>query len=173
MPDAITLRPFREDDLPMAELLRNDPAATEPFAWFGWTDVQRLRQQWDEGTFIEEHRGRLVVDRGGQRVGLVSWFQQRLGESRYWNVGIGLLPEARGHGYGTRAQRLLVDYLFRHTAAHRIEAETEVDNVAEQRSLEKAGFTREGVRRGVGFRAGHYRDLVMYSVLRTEVTIPA
>src|SRR6266567_2788049 len=47
--------------------------------------------------------------------------------------------------------------------AHRIEAATEVGNVAEQRALEKAGFTREGVLRGSGWRsrgrtAGLLRD---------------
>lgn len=173
MPDAITLRPFREDDLPMLDVLHNDPAASEPFAWYGWwSDPRHLRRQWDDGAFIEEHRGRLLIDRAGDRVGVVSWFRQSILQSRYWNIGISLLPEARGHGYGTAAQRLLVEYLFRHTTAHRIEADTEVGNVAEQRSLEKAGFTREGVLRGAGFRAGHYRDMAMYSILRTEVDLP-
>jgi RimJ/RimL family protein N-acetyltransferase len=35
--------------------------------------------------------------------------------------------------YGTTARRLLVRYLFAHTTVHRIEAATEVDNIAEQR----------------------------------------
>jgi RimJ/RimL family protein N-acetyltransferase len=51
---------------------------------------------------------------------------------------------------------------------HRIEADTEVDNIAEQRALEKAGFTREGVMRGAGWRDGEYRDGVTYSILRTD-----
>ena len=58
-----------------------------------------------------------------------------------------LLPEARGRGYGTQAQRLLTRYLFAHTTAHRIWAWIEVGNIAEQRALEKAGFTREGITR--------------------------
>ncbi|MGI3201592.1 GNAT family N-acetyltransferase [Streptomyces sp. GLT-R25] len=70
---------------------------------------------------------------------------------------------------GTRAQRLLVEYLFAHTQVVRIEADTEVENIAEQRALEKAGFTREGVLRSVGFRDGRWRDGVRYSVLRDDV----
>jgi Acetyltransferase (GNAT) domain len=46
-----------------------------------------------------------------------------------WEIGIVLLPEARGRGYGTQAQRLLARYLFAHTTVHRIWAGTEVDNV--------------------------------------------
>lgn len=70
---------------------------------------------------------------------------------------------------GTRAQRLLVEYLFAHTQVVRIEADTEVENIAEQRALEKTGFTREGVLRSAGFRDGRWRDAVRYSVLRDDV----
>jgi RimJ/RimL family protein N-acetyltransferase len=79
-----------------------------------------------------------------------------------------LLPEALGCGYGTRAQRLLARYLFAHTTVHRIWAGTEVDNIAEQRALEKAGFTREGITRATGWRGGVWRDGVIYSILRTD-----
>jgi len=34
--------------------------------------------------------------------------------------------------------------------------------------IEKAGFTREGVMRGVFWRDGAYRDGVLYSLLRTD-----
>ena len=36
------------------------------------------------------------------------------------------------------------------------------------RSLEKAGFIREGALRGAQFRAGGYHDLVGYSILRSD-----
>ena len=83
-------------------------------------------------------------------------------------IGILLLPEHRGQGHGTVAQQLLADYLFSTTTAHRLEATTEVDNLAEQRSLEKAGFTQEGMLRGRGFVRGAWRDGYMYSRLRDD-----
>jgi RimJ/RimL family protein N-acetyltransferase len=51
---------------------------------------------------------------------------------------------------------------------NRVEAATDLDNIAEQRSLEKAGFRREGVLRGSQWRAGAYHDLVYYALLRTD-----
>jgi RimJ/RimL family protein N-acetyltransferase len=45
----------------------------------------------------------------------------------------------------------------------RLEASTDVDNAAEQRALEGAGFTREGVLRSAQFRDGAFHDLVLYS----------
>jgi aminoglycoside 6'-N-acetyltransferase len=50
----------------------------------------------------------------------------------------------------------------------RVEAQTDVTNLAEQRALEKAGFTREGVLRKAQWRGGAYHDLVVYSKLRGE-----
>jgi RimJ/RimL family protein N-acetyltransferase len=61
--------------------------------------------------------------------------------------------------------------LFAHTQVNRIEATTEITNVAEQRALEKAGFTREGILRGATFRQGRWHDQVIYSVLRDEVKL--
>ena len=84
-------------------------------------------------------------------------------------MGITLLPGARGQGVGTEAQRQLVRYLFAHTLVMRIEADTEAENIAEQRALEKAGFTREGVLRSVAYRDGQWRDGVRYSILRGEL----
>jgi RimJ/RimL family protein N-acetyltransferase len=49
-----------------------------------------------------------------------------------------------------------------------VEASTDVENLAEQRALERAGFTREGVLRHAQFRDGGFRDLVLYSRLRGD-----
>ena len=41
-------------------------------------------------------------------------------------------------------------------------------NVVEQRALEGAGFSREGVLRGAQWRRGEWHDLVSYARLRTD-----
>jgi RimJ/RimL family protein N-acetyltransferase len=108
----------------------------------------------------------------GELLGGVSWHGVDYGgtvSSSAWNIGIGLLPEARGRGVGTLAQRLLVEHLFATTELDRIEASTDVDNVAEQRALENAGFRREGVLRGAQLRGGIRRDLVHYGLVRGDL----
>jgi RimJ/RimL family protein N-acetyltransferase len=165
----ITLRPAGEDDLPMLEALTQDPDQTGEFQWFGWGDLRRWRRNWAENGLIGSDEGTLIAARGDQRLGLVHWRKQAVTRAAYcWEIGIILLPKARGHGYGTQAQRLLARYLFAHTTAHRIWAATEADNIAEQRALEKAGFIREGISRGIGWRDGAWRDGVTYSLLRTD-----
>jgi len=167
--DDLTLWPVAEADLAILELLTQDPASTGEFAWLGWNKLTRFRQWWAENRLISDDHGILMVVRGADRLGFVSWYKVPATPGYYyWNIGISLLPEARGKGYGAQAQRMLARYLFAHTTVQRIEAATEAGNVAEQRALEKAGFTREGIMRGIGWRDGAWRDGVWFSVLRTD-----
>jgi RimJ/RimL family protein N-acetyltransferase len=73
-------------------------------------------------------------------------------------------------GHGSAAQRMLAGYLFATTPVNRVEASTDVENIAEQKALERAGFTREGVLRGAQFRDGGWHDLVGYARLRDDNT---
>jgi RimJ/RimL family protein N-acetyltransferase len=83
-------------------------------------------------------------------------------------IGIWLGPDYRGRGIGRTAQGLLVDLLFAHTTTNRVEAHTDVENIAEQRALEAVGFVREGWTRGAQWRDGAYRDGFLYAVLRAD-----
>jgi RimJ/RimL family protein N-acetyltransferase len=169
MSDQLALRPIREDDLPVIETMTQDPETTGEFQWFGWNDLLRWRRGWADNRLLGPDGGTLVVVRGDARLGLVNWRRRPATPAAYyWEIGVILLPAARGRGDGTQAHRLLARYLFAHTTVHRIEAATEVDNVVEQRVLEKAGFTREGVVRGAGWRGGSWRDGIRYSLLRTD-----
>jgi RimJ/RimL family protein N-acetyltransferase len=120
--------------------------------------------------------GRLLVELADSDgalavAGVVSWHRVAYGPNpgaHAWNVGIGLAPASRGHGVGTVAQRLLAEWLLASTPTERIEASTDVANLAEQRALERAGFTREGTLRSAQRRADGRHDLVVYSRLRTD-----
>ena len=69
--------------------------------------------------------------------------------SQCWTIAIGILPEKCGRDIGTAAQIALVRYLFAHTRAERIQACTDVYNIAERTALARAGFREEGVLRSV------------------------
>ncbi len=106
-------------------------------------------------------------------VGDMSWHSELNGPnlgSRAISIGVALHPAARGRGIGAVAQSLLAVALHR-SGIHRVEASTDVANVAEQRSLERAGFVREGVARGAQVRADGRHDLVVYSCLPGEPAV--
>jgi len=173
--EAVFIRPLVAADLDLLELLYEDPDEAGQFGFFGFRDPGGLHRDFAAGRLISEDHGRLAVAlrgpaRTGEFIGEVSWHKAQTGPSSHsWIIGIALLARARGHGHGTQAQRLLAEYLFAHTQLNRIAAETEVGNLAEQRSLEKAGFTREGTLRGSCFRAGQWRDMASYSIVRADL----
>jgi RimJ/RimL family protein N-acetyltransferase len=169
----VRLRPVTEDDLPALDAMFADPEAIGVHNWEGFTDPRKWRRLFEENGLLGGDRWVLMVETdAGERIGFVSWSPVRVGTSSlYWVIGISLWPHARGRGYGTEAQRQLVRYLFTTTPVNRIQAGTDAENHAEQRALEKAGFTREGVLRGSFFRAGAWRDEVIYGVLRSEVSL--
>lgn len=167
--DPVILRPVVEDDLPVLEGFLTDPSSAGQFQWLGWSDPGRWRRRWEQDGLLGDDGGRLMVVTGTDRLGIVAWRKVVTSRSSYyWNVGAQLLPGSRGRGFGTQAQRLLVRYLFAHTPVARLEADTETENIAEQRALEKSGFVREGVLRSVLFRDGQWRDVARYSVLRDD-----
>jgi RimJ/RimL family protein N-acetyltransferase len=164
----VLLRPATADDFWLFERQAVEPDAGGTFNWSGFRDVRATRRRFDENGLITPDGGCLVVETDGTVVGTVVWSKVWYGTATWWcwNIGISLLPEYRGKGVGTHAQRDLVAYLFDTSPARRVEAYTDVENLAEQRALEKAGFTREGVLRSTQFRGGRWRDMVMYSTVR-------
>jgi RimJ/RimL family protein N-acetyltransferase len=165
----VRLRPVTPDDAELLELWQSTEYRGE-FNDFGmprWPVRERIQ----ENGLIDAQGGTLMVESvaDGSPLGTVSWRQVRYGptpESVAWNIGISLVPEARGRGFGGEAQRILAAHLFATTPVIRIEAGTDVENFAEQRALEKAGFQKEGVLRRAQYRPGGWHDLVIYSCIR-------
>ena len=167
----VRLRQATLDDVQLLTLWSSSPRYTGEFNDFGLPHTRQYHELITKNELIGPNGGTLMVERiaGSEAIGTVSWRQVRYGptpESVAWNIGISLIPEMRGLGFGSTAQRLLVAYLFATTAVNRIEAGTDIDNLAEQRALEKAGFIREGVFRGAQYRAGGWHDLAIYAIVR-------
>lgn len=166
----VHLRPFGEADVEMLVRFATDPSASEPFEWFGFRSPDGYRRRWRADGFLEEDPRLLIVaDADDVPLGWVSWRHGSLGSQQWvWEIGALLFPEHRGKGAGTAAHRQLVRYLFATTTAHRLWAWTDVDNVPEQRVLERCGFAREGLVRQAVFRSGRWHDSLVYGLLRQE-----
>lgn len=167
----VRLRDLTLADADVLDAWNQEPPA--PFNDFGEQAAPMPREVIAAGPLRNDRNGMLVVERvdTGEMVGTVGWHRVNYGpspESDAWNIGIELRPEHRGQGLGTDAQRELAAFLFEVYDLNRVEASTDVENVAEQRSLEKAGYVREGIQRGAQWRAGAQHDLVTYSRLRTD-----
>jgi RimJ/RimL family protein N-acetyltransferase len=172
-PAGVRLRDITLEDADMLDAWSAEEHDDGGFNDFGTGPNLIDRDALAKGPYRNERNGMLIVERvaDGAPIGTVGWHRVSYGpnpESGVWNFGIDIIPEARGQGHGSEAQRLLAAWLFENTDANRVEASTDIENVAEQRALEKAGFTREGIARGAQFRAGRHRDLITYARLRDD-----
>jgi RimJ/RimL family protein N-acetyltransferase len=167
---SVRLRPVIEADLAMFARFATEPGLIG-LDWSGFRDAQAPARRFAADGYLGPEEGRLIVEVEPEQAaaGFVTWRSGLYGGvAKHWEIGIALLPDWRGRGIGWRAQAMLCDYLFTHTPAQRIQAGTHPENIAEQKSLEKAGFSFEGVVRASEFRAGQWRDGYFYSRLRDD-----
>lgn len=170
MTEGIRLRPVTEPDLDTLDEMFADPAEIGEFNWGGFTDTGSWRRRFAENRLVADDKSVLMIEAESATAGFVSWHKMQTGHSVHvFQFGISLLSGARGRGLGTAAQLLLARYLFAHSPVNRIQATTEAGNIAEQRSLEKAGFVREAVLKEHTYRDGAWRDEVLYRMLRSEL----
>jgi RimJ/RimL family protein N-acetyltransferase len=162
---ALSLRAITADDDELLRLLHS-PAVSGPWDYFDDSPGDLL----PAGSF--GGGARIIVDAERGPVGDVSFIQVPYGpnvRSLAWRIGITVLPEHRGLGIGGAAQLMLALELFATSTVNRVEADTDLDNIPEQRALERAGFVREGVVRGAQYRGGQFYDRVLYGLLRSEL----
>ncbi len=166
--ERVVLRPLRMDEL---ALMREAQERINPWdppdaAW-----ARRLTRRIERsGRFVDgwldlgiEVEGRLVGDIGARRPPSAL-------PPGVFEIGISLFAEAdRGRGYGRDAVRVLTQYLFDELDADRVQASTEVGNLAMRSVLEQLGYTYEGTLRAfMPGSDGRRDDYAMYGVIRAE-----
>ena len=80
-----------------------------------------------------------------------------IGDRTVWNRGI-----------GTEATELLLRHGFETMNLHRVWLRVYANNARAIRVYEKVGFVREGCLRDGDYRKGRYRDVLLFSMLRSE-----
>lgn len=160
--ERVILRPFRHEEFDVALARGPSEDAERREMRRRRLALSGTRTAW-ELMFAVESGGRLIGD-----------IQARCSDQAMppgvWEVGIDLWGETdRGRGLGSEAVGLLVRHLFAHEGAHRVQATTDLDNMAMRRSLEKCGFSFEGVLRGfMPTATGGPRDYAMYAMTMTD-----
>jgi RimJ/RimL family protein N-acetyltransferase len=170
MAEKVELRAFTDHDRGFLTSWASDPDTVGQFEWFGFMDPLKRLRRFEKDGYISPESTALAVCVEGEAIGVVSFWPKRHGgpPGACFEWGLALLPDYRGRGVGSEAQRLILHYLFNYTTANRVEGLTDSENVVTQHMLGKAGFVREGVVRGCYFHRGSWRDLVLYGLLRED-----
>jgi ribosomal-protein-serine acetyltransferase len=141
--------------------------------WLPW--VEDTRTERDSVRFIadaaEERRRRrslvlgLFVEQmlcGTVGLHYLEWFD-RSAEIGYW-----IASRAEGHGYVTRAARLLLGFAFASAGLNRVVLRCAVGNERSRRVAERLGFQREGLLREAHRVGGRFLDQHLFALLRRE-----
>ena len=89
--------------------------------------------------------------------------------NRFANLGYWVRTDTTGHGYATRATRLLAQYGFEHVGLARIEIVMSVENVPSRRVAERVGALHEGVMRRRLLLHRRHHDAHLYSLVATDL----
>lgn len=151
----LRLRPAQDTDLAWVAAIARDPRVEPTLAPSAADELP--------GAIA---RGELLVDaarRGAARL-VVTVARHGLASIRTVVVD----PDRHGEGIGLALVAALVDEAFAARGLHRLEAEAYGFNTAGCRLFERAGFTRDGVRRQAWGRHGAWQDGVIYGLLATD-----
>ena len=165
--ERVVLRPFRPDDLEPLWRARLDPRM-----WAQTTEAPYVPQP------LAEYRARyeapstnddaqFAVDVDGGLVGRAAMFRfDPLARSA--EVGLSLLPEHQGRGYGKDVLRVLLGFGFRTRNLHRIHLQALASNAAGLGAYRAVGFVEEGRLREHAWVEGQYEDIVLMGLLQAE-----
>ena len=141
--------------------------------WLNWAPY--VRELNDTATFIEARIQQYEAGLGPQfcifygdaLVGVIGYHlvdkSNHVAEIGYW-----LAEDAQGKGIMSDSLKALIPYTFEALKMNRLQIRVATENHRSRAIPERLGFFREGVAREAGFNAGHYDDLVIYSLLKRE-----
>lgn len=81
------------------------------------------------------------------------------------HLGMGLLPNYRRQGWGTKLTSEALHFAFK-TGLEKIELEVFASNVGAIKLYHNIGFSEEGCKRNARKLDGHYDDIIMFGLLQ-------
>ena len=150
--------------------LAADPQV-EPFLAFAAADEDRLRALMSAPGPAPGSGGLWVIESAdGETLGALGLTVVNT-RSRICEISrVMIRPDRRRSGAALAAIRLACRRALHNHGMHRIQAECYGDNPAAHRLFERAGFTREGVRRRAYWRRGGWLDGVLFGLLAEELS---
>lgn len=174
----ITLRPYRISDVDDFLRYAGDEKVTYFTRWDTFTSKEEALSYIKDFCIPHPYCRSICIGGDEDRsIGFMILFPGE-GEDRCRaTIGYALAAEYWGRGIATRAVEMAVLEGFREFPHFvRIQGLVLIENKASQRVLEKLGFTKEGILRKYTYNKGEVRDLIMYSILSsdlvTKTTLP-
>ncbi|XP_054822640.1 uncharacterized protein LOC129320962 [Prosopis cineraria] len=177
--------PIMEDAFDLAQISLRPLLLSDADDFMVWATDERVTKfcSWEPYTskdaavdFIQNfastcllYRAICVGDRAIGSISVRSFAGDDVARAKSAELGYVLGSKYWGKGIATKVVKQVMEMAFVELPdLERLEALVDVENVASQRVLEKAGFQREGILRKFLFMKGKSRDMVMFSVISDE-----
>jgi RimJ/RimL family protein N-acetyltransferase len=132
-------------------------------------DSDSVTQEIERSTAEPDASGIFVIEVGGERAGTMG-FARANRRSRIADLGgLAIHPEFRGHRIADEAARIFQRHLIHDLGFHRLQLEIYGFNERAIKHAERAGFTREGVRRRAYWRRDEWVDGVLFGLVAEEL----
>lgn len=169
--ERLLLRTHRPSDLDRLMEVYNDPDSIR-FTPLGPWDRGQGEAQIAKRMLRTDYPGEagglgLVLDVGGELVGDVVLFPVP-GERDTAEIGWGIHPAHRGHGYAEEGARAVLDLAFGHYRLHRVITHVIAENGASSRICERLGMRREAHHVRSTWARGEWRDMIVHALLAEE-----
>lgn len=169
--ERVSLRPYHDDDADALFALYGDPVVTRWWSHEPWSDRQQaiayLERMRRDRKSSEFYPWAIASNTDDALIGTAALYEID-GTHRRGMIGYSLSPSMQGHGYAREALRLLLNFAWTSLDLQRIEADTDPENIASRRLLERLGFTLEGSMRKRWFVHGKWHDALWYGLLRED-----
>ncbi len=168
----VRVRAVERDDLPRFVEWLNDPEVRRNLAFYQPLSLPQEELWFEHNLSLPPGEQTLSIDLLSDdqwRHAGATGFKHHDQRERSAEVGIMIgLKEFWNRGYGCEAMQLIVGHGFRNLNLNRIFLQVFETNSAGIRCYEKAGFSHEGRQREARFYEGHYIDVVLMSILKSE-----
>lgn len=169
--DCVRLRGIEEKDIDRLYTLFSNPQVMRYWSRGPMTNRQEAIDY--ANTIIEGFATRNVLNwiiadlESDQMIGTCTLYEINPQHARA-GLGYALMPEYWGKGLAHDAASLAISYGFLELGLHRIEADTEPNNLRSNKVLERFGFQREGLLRERFFHPDGLQDSLIFGLLKPE-----
>ena len=162
----VYLRPMDRSDTERIVKWRNNPKVRKNFIYQEPFTVEG-HNHWIDTMIIPGRAVQFIIVEADSHCPIGSVYLRDIDKTNQkaeYGIFIGE-DSARGHGYGTKACRLICEYAFRELALHKIYLRVFSDNVIAQKSYQKAGFREEAYAHDTVRIDGQYRDMIFMALI--------
>jgi len=166
----IAFRVIEKYDLEILRKLHNDPST-----WLNLYNIDFIDEndqiEWWKNLHNKKNDKRFVICFaekpeiviGRLRLQNINW------QHHNCEIGLDILAEYRGKGYGQKSYKMVLEFLFNHYNMHMVYVKVADFNPNAKKLYEKVGFKETGRLPQSYFRNGEYWDYIIMSIVKKQV----